>query len=67
MRYPSRSSSNNFSTGTDGYGLPPSVKISHNRTPYDHLHTTDKRRFTEMQFWIKVGAIDAAALGPFVK
>jgi len=37
MRCPSRSRSNSFSTGTDGYGLPPSEKISHNSTPYDQL------------------------------
>lgn len=33
MRYPSFSRSNNLSIGTDGYGLPPRVKISHNSTP----------------------------------
>ena len=39
MRCPSRSRSNSFSTGTDGYGLPPNENISHSSTPYDQLNT----------------------------
>lgn len=37
MRCPSFSSLKSSSTGTPGYGDPPRVKISHSRTPNDHL------------------------------
>jgi len=37
MRCPSRSKLKSFSTGTDGYGVPPSVNTSHKSTPYDQL------------------------------
>lgn len=37
MRWPSFSSLKSSSTGTPGYGEPPRVKISHSRTPKDHL------------------------------
>lgn len=37
MRWPSFSSLKSSSTGTPGYGDPPRVKISHSRTPKDHL------------------------------
>lgn len=41
IRCPLRSSWNSFSTlGTDGYGVPPKVMISHSRMPYDHLQQT---------------------------
>ena len=41
IRWPLRSSWNSFSTlGTDGYGVPPKVMISHSRMPYDHLQQT---------------------------
>lgn len=44
IRWPVLSNWNNFSTdGTDGYGVPPSVMISHNRIPYDHLKHYDDR------------------------
>lgn len=39
IRWPSFSSLNSSSTGTPGYGEPPSVKISHSSTPKDHLQT----------------------------
>ncbi len=37
MRCPSLSSLKSSSTGTPGYGDPPRVKISHSKTPNDHL------------------------------
>lgn len=37
MRCPSFSNLKSSSTGMPGYGEPPSVKISHMRTPNDHL------------------------------
>lgn len=37
MRWPSFSSLKSSSTGMPGYGEPPSVKISHSRTPKDQL------------------------------
>lgn len=40
MRWPSFSSLNSSSTGIPGYGEPPSVKISHIKTPNDHLEET---------------------------
>jgi len=44
MRYPSRSKPNSFSTGTDGYGVPPSVNSSHSSTPYDHLRQQQQQQ-----------------------
>lgn len=40
MRWPSFSSLNSSSTGIPGYGEPPSVKISHIKTPNDQLEET---------------------------
>ena len=38
IRWPFLNNWNNFSTlGTEGYGVPPKVIISHNKIPYDHL------------------------------
>lgn len=41
MRWPSFSSLNSSSTGIPGYGEPPSVKISHIKTPNDQLEETE--------------------------
>lgn len=41
MRWPSFSSLKSSSTGIPGYGDPPSVKISHIKTPNDQLEETD--------------------------
>ncbi len=41
MRWPSFSSLKSSSTGIPGYGEPPSVKISHIKTPNDQLEETD--------------------------
>lgn len=57
MRWPSRSNLKSSSTGTPGYGEPPRVKISHRRTPKDHLqqentqyqNTTQKRNFYQIR------------------
>lgn len=40
MRWPSFSSLKSSSTGIPGYGEPPSVKISHIKTPNDQLEET---------------------------
>lgn len=60
MRCPSFSNLKSSSTGIPGYGEPPSVKISHIRTPNDHLSTDESKdniygQATYYIFWKDVG------------
>lgn len=56
IRWPSLRKSSNCSVGKVGYGVPPSVKISHKQTPKDQLKDWTQHYFTVFQvIWTNIG------------